>query len=293
MDEHKFRCFQAHRVSFQIPYRHSNTADQSRMNLVSNSLKFTPHGRITVSLRMQSLPEPHTVSRVVLAISDSGCGMSEQYLKYDLYSHFRQENTHVVGTGLGLSIVRHMVAQLNGNMSIQSKQGVGTCVTVTFPVEIVGDKATPPPGSMGEDYGIVKIDSIRKRSRGLKVTFVEPRDAWANIENPVKRQAMIEDAKIYRDYFTHMVSEWFDMRISFIDSWDWSSADIFLVDESCLGATSVADVANHLRSITEAAAPETLHAKPVVISGGSMHLTKLYASIEASANGSIYFLAKP
>jgi len=68
---------------------------------------------------------------VFIRIQDNGCGISEENLKKIFEPLF---TTKPDGTGLGLPIVNEIIAQHNGSINIESKQGVGTTVTVILPV---------------------------------------------------------------------------------------------------------------------------------------------------------------
>jgi hypothetical protein len=109
------------------------------MNLVGNSLKFTKAGLVKVHLRQQ-LPaeEPDKqapgVATVLLTVSDTGKGMSGEYLRNQLYTPFAQEDHFAPGTGLGLSLVRQVVTALGAEIHVESQAGSGTSVTVSMPL---------------------------------------------------------------------------------------------------------------------------------------------------------------
>lgn len=103
------------------------------MNLFGNALKYTDTGEIRVSLRASRFQSDLTM--IEFRVSDTGKGISQDYLKNRLYTPFAQEDSLSVGTGLGLSIVRQIVTALGGSMDIQSESGEGTTVTVLIPLE--------------------------------------------------------------------------------------------------------------------------------------------------------------
>jgi hypothetical protein len=103
------------------------------MNLLENSLKYTAAGFIHVRLsQKEKMIAPHESrkSLVSLTVEDSGKGISEDYMKYHLFTPFQQEDPLCPGTGLGLSIVHQLVAAINGTIDIQSEVGYGTKVEV-------------------------------------------------------------------------------------------------------------------------------------------------------------------
>lgn len=101
-------------------------------NLLSNAVKFTPReGQITVRLKRD-------YSRVIMVVSDTGEGISAEFLPY-IFDRFRQaESTSKrqhSGLGLGLAIVRHLVEAHGGTIRASSKGvGKGATFTVTFPI---------------------------------------------------------------------------------------------------------------------------------------------------------------
>jgi PAS domain S-box-containing protein len=106
-------------------------------NLVSNGLKFTPHGMVHLDVEL-------TQDRVTFRVRDSGIGIArdDQALIFEM---FRQSDAAEVrrhaGSGLGLYIVRHFVDQLGGNVALESTLGVGSTFTVTLPrVNAPGDE---------------------------------------------------------------------------------------------------------------------------------------------------------
>jgi signal transduction histidine kinase len=111
------------------------------MNIFGNAMKYTENGHIKVRLETVQATEKATGTRsntsgelVVLTVSDTGKGISEDFLRARLYTPFAQEDTLAVGTGLGLSIVRSIVRSLGGHIGIRSQAGEGTTVQVSLPL---------------------------------------------------------------------------------------------------------------------------------------------------------------
>ena len=112
---------------------------QILLNILSNAIKYNkPNGTIDVYTREASADEKTVVYE--FKITDSGVGMSEDFVKNRLFEPFSQEKTdartHYMGTGLGMSIVKEMVAKMNGTIQVQSRVGVGTTFVVTIPFEL-------------------------------------------------------------------------------------------------------------------------------------------------------------
>jgi PAS domain S-box-containing protein len=103
-------------------------------NLLSNAVKFTERGE--VRLRLRRWPEG---SGVLLEVSDTGAGISAEYLGR-IFEEYEQrgvvqegDGKYTGGTGLGLAIVKRMVAVLGGRIEVSSAPGQGAVFTVYFP----------------------------------------------------------------------------------------------------------------------------------------------------------------
>jgi two-component system phosphate regulon sensor histidine kinase PhoR len=106
--------------------------EQMFVNLMDNALKYTEKGGITVSFYTMD-------GRVSVQVSDTGIGIPKQDLPR-IFERFyvvdKSRSRRIGGTGLGLSIVKHIVLLHNGTIDVQSSQGVGTTVSVTFPTDL-------------------------------------------------------------------------------------------------------------------------------------------------------------
>ncbi|KAL5379894.1 hypothetical protein DPSP01_008176 [Paraphaeosphaeria sporulosa] len=102
------------------------------MNLLGNALKYTDAGFITVSLAQVKEKSNAQFVEFVITVEDSGRGMSAEFQNTRLFAAFSQEDPFSNGTGLGLSIVKQIVDSLRGEVSVESKLGVGTKISVTM-----------------------------------------------------------------------------------------------------------------------------------------------------------------
>jgi CheY-like chemotaxis protein len=82
----------------------------------------------------------------VLTVSDTGIGMSPEFLQERLFKSFAQEDTFATGTGLGMSLVAELIKEFGGEIEVTSKKGYGTTMTVTIPLEIPQDVTTEAVG---------------------------------------------------------------------------------------------------------------------------------------------------
>ncbi len=111
---------------------------QAIINLISNSLKFTPKkGLISVGAQIvrNTEQQPETI---VVTITDSGMGIKANEIE-QIWEKYKQTKNKSLrgggGTGLGLYIVRQIVQAHGGKISVASVEGVGTSMVVTLPVK--------------------------------------------------------------------------------------------------------------------------------------------------------------
>ncbi|KAL4736605.1 hypothetical protein BDV11DRAFT_10681 [Aspergillus similis] len=115
------------------------------MNLLGNSLKWTKTGFVEVSLtKVRRKRDPLHVF-ALLSVTDTGAGISPDFLRHNVFSPFAQENALSEGLGLGLSTVRQLVGSLNGHLNVRSEVGVGTQVDIFVPVQILQPPVAPRP----------------------------------------------------------------------------------------------------------------------------------------------------
>ena len=119
-------------------------ADQLRLNqifinLLSNAIKYTEkNGKVSVEMKEEPSEKEGCV-KLTFVVSDTGIGMSPEFLA-NLYQPFsRQTDSRVnkiQGTGLGLAITKQMVDLMQGSIDCQSKQGLGTTFTVVLDLPV-------------------------------------------------------------------------------------------------------------------------------------------------------------
>ncbi|MEO0470972.1 MAG: ATP-binding protein, partial [Bacteroidota bacterium] len=105
---------------------------QTMAHLLSNAIKFTDEGQIEVSLRKSD------TGLLRISVSDSGIGMSEQFVSEKLFMKFEQESEgldrNYEGAGLGLSIAKRVVEMMNGSIRVKSIKGEGSTFWMDFPI---------------------------------------------------------------------------------------------------------------------------------------------------------------
>lgn len=152
------------------------------LNIYSNCIKYNkPGGRIFSSV--QCLGAENGTVRYRWTISDTGIGMSEDYLQH-IFEPFTQEHSDArsvyQGTGLGMPIVKGLLEQMDGSISVTSKEGEGSTFVITIPFEIAeAPKVEKPGASAGPAPSI----------RGLRLLLAEDNELNAEIA-----QTLLADA---------------------------------------------------------------------------------------------------
>lgn len=110
-------------------------------NLISNALKFTPKGKVTVSARCEGN------SSVLFEVADTGIGIPAEYHE-TIFQEFSQVENPLQdrhrGTGLGLPLCRNLTALLGGRMWLESQAGKGSTFFVEIPIVYVGEASLAP-----------------------------------------------------------------------------------------------------------------------------------------------------
>jgi len=110
---------------------------QCLANLLSNALKFTVVGRVEVTLAWATDPATGRIE-VTLTVADSGIGMSAATLS-KLFGAFTQADASTTrtfgGTGLGLNITRRLAELMDGEILVESREGLGSTFTLGFQVD--------------------------------------------------------------------------------------------------------------------------------------------------------------
>jgi signal transduction histidine kinase len=183
------------------------------LNLLSNALKFTFEGGITVRLREES-------GAAVLTVEDTGTGIPESALP-GLFERFyrvkgARSRTHE-GSGIGLSLVRELVKLHGGEVGVASREGEGTAFTVTLPL----GQAHLPAGRIGARHtrestgtgaGAFVEEALRwlpDRGEGASA----PRASEAREERGTTRGRVlaVDDNADMREYLTRVLGTVFEV----------------------------------------------------------------------------------
>ena len=115
-------------------YGDKNRLTQVFLNLISNAFKYTDRGEIEIktSYHMEK-------QKLDFSVTDSGIGISEKVLKNIFNQYYRVDHgdkKERPGTGIGLYLVKRLTEKMNGEITVVSKVGVGSCFSIEVPMAV-------------------------------------------------------------------------------------------------------------------------------------------------------------
>jgi len=156
-----------------FPYMNTDSLriSQLYLNLLSNAVKYTPAGGRVKFEIWQNLTEAVGTVELHARISDTGMGMSKEFME-TMYTEFsRATDTRVnkiQGTGLGLAIVKQITDLMGGTIEVNSELNKGTTFHVVLPIEII-EKTDAKKELTDEDFDYDQL-------KGLQVLVAEDND---------------------------------------------------------------------------------------------------------------------
>jgi len=187
------------------------------VNLVSNAVKFTNHGSVT--LRLSDQPG-NGVHQLFIEVEDSGIGISkdDQARIFEPFIQLGQSGTQK-GTGLGLAIAREYVELMGGNIEVESTPNTGSLFRVTVPVQ------------SAEQIDVIPREVSKERVIGLEPGQPEYRILIVEdqLENQLLLQRLLKDAgftvklaengaegvELFQSFHPHFI--WMDRRMPIMD----------------------------------------------------------------------------
>ncbi|KAH1573020.1 hypothetical protein KXX17_009265 [Aspergillus fumigatus] len=207
-------------IEWQDSWRSSVYAGAWRrvvMNLFGNALKYTQAGYIRLRMRRDTLlVDGKRTPAIRMTFSDSGRGMSKDFLTNHLYSAFLQEDTTSPGLGVGLHLVHQIIKSLKGQIKFASEVGKGTDVDVVLPIELPEVPSPSSPRSFA---------SLKERLSGMTVSLFTRSSKLGDLGF---------DPRVFdhiRSSLGRMVSGWFGLRVLTPDELDSTKPDFAIVTE--------------------------------------------------------------
>ena len=162
------------------------------VNILSNAIKYTPSGgSVMINIDELVCDEPGYMM-VRTRVSDTGIGMSQDYLTKIFDAFTRERNTtksKITGSGLGMSIVKRYVDLLGGTIDVESEPGKGSTFTVTLKHRIAD-----------ESYYVKKHDegsgTASKILEGKNILLAEDNDLNAEIAEAILERAGLKTERV-------------------------------------------------------------------------------------------------
>jgi signal transduction histidine kinase/CheY-like chemotaxis protein len=184
------------------------------MNLFANALKYTAIGFVCVSVRAQEISDDSRID-VMIRVTDTGKGMSEEFQQNRLFVPFSQEDSFQPGTGLGLSIVKQIVDSLGGTLEVKSEQDKGTEIEVRLRLDPV-----PEEGSKSEE----PMHTVKQKLQGQSLVLLE---ASVDFETDI----ISKQVQVRNDALIEIFSNWFHMKAAREIDTNPPEADFYLYCE--------------------------------------------------------------
>lgn len=180
-------------------------------NLISNAIKYTSAGgKVTIDTR--ELPyDKEGYTLIQTKVSDTGIGMSEEFLPslFELFT--RERNTtlsKIPGTGLGMAIVKNLMDLMNGSIEVESELGKGSTFTITIPHKIAN-----------KDYTNINIESSNEFDidfKGKRILLAEDNELNAEITTTILSEMgfevkTVEDGILCVNEMQHQPANTYDL----------------------------------------------------------------------------------
>ncbi|MDO4962005.1 MAG: ATP-binding protein [Eubacteriales bacterium] len=158
------------------------------LNIISNAVKYTPEGG-TIRISMHEIePTKPGHARYKTEISDTGIGMSEEFLPH-IFDEFTRERTSteskVQGTGLGMAITKKLVDLMGGEIFVESELGKGTTFTILLEHRIASEDEISRADKKAANYSGVSF-------AGKRILIAEDNELNAEIAIEILKDAGFE-----------------------------------------------------------------------------------------------------
>ncbi len=143
--------------------------------LLSNAIKFTSDGGVRV--KIAAIDDTDDMIRLRMAVADTGIGISDSNMS-KLFVRFSQvdgsDTRRYGGSGLGLVISKQITELMNGTISVQSKEGIGSTFIAEIPVKVVKAAEAVQEETQKDDPALYSINNANGKNARILVAEDEP-----------------------------------------------------------------------------------------------------------------------
>lgn len=197
-----------------------NRLRQIILNLVTNAMKFTASGHISIAVELLEKTDDHVVLQFI--IEDTGIGIPEDKIDtiFNRYTQIRNQNaeTRLKGSGLGLAIVKQLVEKMGGTIGVNSQAGHGATFWINLPFTLQSQQIEMMTWNHRfPNLKILIVDDNAKRAKvtlkqvfGGKNRAVKGKNALealkiASVQNDPYDIVLLDDQIEHQDSLEHLV----------------------------------------------------------------------------------------
>lgn len=159
-------------------------------NLMSNAIKYTPEGSITLSLTM---PETNTVA---IAVEDTGYGIDKDALPHICDRYYQENGNHQAsGTGIGLALVKSLATLHEAELTVESEKGQGS----KFTFSLKTDRTYPEALHKDDNQDLATAETSEENETTLKAPTEDIRPLLLIVEDNADIRQYIEES-LHEDY---------------------------------------------------------------------------------------------
>ena len=159
-------------------------------NLMSNAIKYTPEGSITLSLTM---PEDNTVA---IAVEDTGYGIDKDALPHICDRYYQENGNHQAsGTGIGLALVKSLATLHQAELTVESEKGRGS----KFTFSLKADRTYPEALHKDDNQDLATAENAEENETTSKEPTEDIRPLLLIVEDNTEIRQYIEES-LHEDY---------------------------------------------------------------------------------------------
>ncbi len=159
-------------------------------NLMSNAIKYTPEGSITLSLTM---PENNTVA---IAVEDTGYGIDKDALPHICDRYYQENGNHQAsGTGIGLALVKSLATLHQAELTVESEKGRGS----KFTFSLKADRTYPEALHKDDNQDLATAENAEENETTSKEPTEDIRPLLLIVEDNADIRLYIEES-LHEDY---------------------------------------------------------------------------------------------